>query len=173
MLEAGCAEAPSSSLSESIPLRPACDINVECVSCDPIGSAGYLMILPNSSSADETAGLNGIRILVVEDSWDVTAGLKMLLETWGVDTVCTAATADDARRLASECIPDVALVDINLRNGEQSYDLIDWLHERSVRIVVISGYPDVSLAKDKAIAILSKPVREELLLSSLRSVTQG
>lgn len=133
------------------------------------------MISSSSRGSFAAAGaeLNGVRILVVEDSWDVTVGLKMLLETWGADIVCTAATVDDARRRASECAPHVALVDINLRDGEQSYDLIDWLHEQSIRIVVISGYPDIFLAKDKAIAILSKPVREDLLLANLRSVRQG
>jgi len=62
------------------------------------------------------------------------------------------------------------LVDINLRNGELSYDLIDWLHARGIRIIVITGYPDVSLARDKAVAILPKPMREDALLASLRSV---
>jgi DNA-binding NtrC family response regulator len=100
-------------------------------------------------------------------------GLKMLLETWGADIAGPVATMDDARALASECTPDVALVDINLRNGEQSYGLIDWLHERGIRIVVISGYPDVSLAKEKATAILPKPVRHDLLLASLRSLRES
>src|SRR6185437_2763057 len=114
--------------------------------------------------------LAGVRVLIVEDSWDVGTGLKMLLETWGADIAGPVATMDDARSLASERRPDVALVDINLRNGEQSYGLIDWLHERGIRIVVISGYPDVSLAKAKASAILPKPVRHALLLASLRAL---
>jgi CheY-like chemotaxis protein len=112
--------------------------------------------------------LNGVRVLIVEDSWDVGMGLKMLLEAWGADVVGPVATTDDAMRLVSECAPDVALVDINLRNGEKSYGLIDWLHEQSTRIVVMSGYADVSLAKGKVAAILQKPMQEELLLASLR-----
>jgi len=96
----------------------------------------------------------------------------MLLESWGADLAGPVATTADARRVVSEHAPDVALVDINLRNGEQSYHLIDWLNEQGVRVVVISGYPDVSLAKAKAIAILTKPMREDLLLASLRSVRQ-
>jgi DNA-binding NtrC family response regulator len=122
--------------------------------------------------AAETAELSGVRVLIVEDSWDVGTGLTMLLESWGAEIVGPVATMADARRLVLESAPDAALVDINLRNGEQSYGLIDWLHERSIRIVVISGYPDVSHAKDKAAAILPKPIRAELLLASLRSVKQ-
>lgn len=120
--------------------------------------------------ATDPLALDGVRVLIVEDSWDVGTGLKMLLETWGADTVGPVATMNDARHLVSERPPDVALVDINLRNGELSYELIDWLHARGVRIIVISGYPDVSLAKNKAIAILPKPMREDVLLASLRSV---
>jgi DNA-binding NtrC family response regulator len=112
--------------------------------------------------------LNGVRVLIIEDSWDVGMGLKMLLEAWGADVVGPVATTDDAMRLVSERAPDVALVDINLRNGEKSYGLIDRLHEQGTRIVVMSGYADVSLAKGKAAAILQKPMQEELLLASLR-----
>lgn len=119
--------------------------------------------------AADPSEFDGIRILIVEDSWDVGTGLKMLLETWGADPIGPVATMNDARRLVSERAPDIALVDINLRNGELSYELIDWLHAQGVRIIVISGYPDVSLAKDKAVAILPKPMREDRLLASLRS----
>jgi FixJ family two-component response regulator len=132
------------------------------------------MALSNSRapSAAGTTELDGVCVLVVEDSWDVGTGLKMLLESWGADIVGPAATTADAQRLALQRTPAAALVDINLRNGEQSYELIDWLHERGIRIVVISGYPDVLLARDKAIAILPKPMREDLLLASLHAAIQ-
>jgi len=112
--------------------------------------------------------LKGLRILVVEDSWEVAMGLKAILEVWGADIVGPVATTDDAMRLVSECAPDAALVDINLRNGEKSYGLIDRLHEQGIRIVVMSGYADIAVAKGKVAAILPKPMREDLLLASLR-----
>jgi len=112
--------------------------------------------------------LGGVCVLIVEDSWEVGTGLKMLLEAWGAEIVGPVATAEDAMRLVSERPPDVALVDINLRNGEQSYELIDRLHTQGIRIIVISGYADVSPAKDKVVAVLQKPMRDEVLLASLR-----
>jgi CheY-like chemotaxis protein len=112
--------------------------------------------------------LKGLRVLVVEDSWDVATGLKMLLESWGADILGPVATTADALRLLSERTLDVALVDINLRNGEQSYGLINRLHDLGIRIVVISGYADVTLADGKVAAILQKPMREDLLLASIR-----
>ena len=98
----------------------------------PKTSARYLMT--SSLVCDPEASslvLSDLCILVVEDSWDVGTGLKLLLEAWGADVAGPAATTADARRMISERIPDVALVDINLRNGEHSYDLIDELHQRS------------------------------------------
>src|SRR5438093_165111 len=121
---------------------------------------------PHKASPSE---LNGLCVLVVEDSWDVGTGLKMLLESWGADIVGPAATTADALHLISEHTPDLALVDINLRNGEQSYGLINRLHDQGIRIVVISGYADVTPADGKVVAILQKPMREDLLLASIRA----
>ena len=115
-----------------------------------------------------SSDLDGLLVLVVEDSWQVGTGLKMLLEAWGAEVVGPVATTTDAVRVISERTPDVALVDINLRGGERSYELIDRLYDRGIRIVVISGYADVSPAQGKAAAILQKPMQDHLLLDSLR-----
>jgi len=71
-------------------------------------------------------------------------------------------------RLVSASTPHVALVDIRLRDGELSYKLIDWLQDRGIRIVVLTGYGDVPLQQGKAAVILQKPVRDEVLIASLR-----
>jgi CheY-like chemotaxis protein len=122
---------------------------------------------PGTGASD----LDGLRILLVEDSWHVGTALRSLLRVWGADVVGPAATTADAERLISERAPDVALIDINLRGGERAYDLIDRLHGRGIRVVVISGYSDVPLALAKAVAILPKPVDEAQLLASLRPMT--
>ena len=127
--------------------------------CDPPGTGSSV--------------LNGLWILIVEDSWDVGTGLKMLLESWGAEVAGPAATMADAARLVSERTPDVALVDIHLRDGEQSYCLINRLHDQGVRVVVISGYADVSPAVGKVAAILQKPLREDVLLTSIRPARAG
>jgi two-component system, response regulator PdtaR len=118
----------------------------------------------------EPATLKGARILVVEDSWEVSTGLKMLLEAWGAQVIGPVATAADAKRLVSESIPDLALVDINLRNGERSYGFIDEIHALSVPIVVITGCAYTAPATSKALTILQKPFSDRDLLAALRSV---
>ena len=67
----------------------------------------------------------------------------------------------------------MALVGINLRGGALAYDLIDQLHDQGIRIVVLTGYADVLLKQGKVAAVLQKPMRENLLLRSLRPVRQS
>jgi len=122
------------------------------------------MTSPTRSPSD----LNGLRVLVVEDSWEVSTGLKKLLEAWGASVIGPAPSTAEAMRLISQSTPDAAIVDINLRGGELAYDLIDRLQERGIRTVVLTGYCDVALEQVKAAAILQKPVQEELLIASLR-----
>jgi len=124
-------------------------------------------------SESEPAELSGARILIVEDSWEVSTGLKTLLEALGAEVVGPVATASDARRLVSESIPDIALVDINLRTGELSYDLIDEMHALDIPIVVITGFANTSPATDKVAAVLQKPFSEEELLAVLRAAKRS
>ena len=76
-------------------------------------------------------------------------------------------------RLISERLPDVAIVDLNLHDGEPAYDLINSLHEQGVHVIVMTGYSQVQLAPGKAAAILHKPFGDEQLLAALHRVTKG
>ena len=128
--------------------------------------------MPSSGSQEppetQPSDLSGLCVLVVDDSWHVGSGLKMLLKSWGADVIGPAATTADAERMASERRPDVAIVDINLRHGERSYGLIDWLYDQGIRVVVMTGYSDAGVPQGKAAVILQKPIREAVLLASLR-----
>ena len=122
----------------------------------------------DTSQTRSSSDLDGLRVLIVEDSWHVSSGLRRLLEGRGATVDGPVATTADAMRLVSESAPDAAIVDINLRDGELSYELIDWLQDRGIRIVVLTGYADVSLQAGKVAVILQKPARDEVLIASLR-----
>ncbi len=121
--------------------------------------------LPGTGSPDE---LKGLRILLVEDSWLVGKAMQDLLQLKGADVSGPAATSAEAERLLAEHTPDVAIVDFNLRDGERASDLIDHLHARGVRILVISGYTLLPVPAEKITAMLQKPVSDAHLLASLR-----
>jgi CheY-like chemotaxis protein len=122
---------------------------------------------PASAGAAE---LKGVSILLVEDSWHVGKAMKGLLRVLGADVVGPAATTADAERLVAECTPDIAIVDINLRHGETSSNLIDRLLEKHVSVIIVTGYAAVSVPPRNVEAILEKPVSKEQLLQKLRPV---
>jgi DNA-binding response OmpR family regulator len=113
--------------------------------------------------------LQGLRVLVVEDGWQVADALKLSLEQRGMVVSGPAATAREAQCLATECRPSLAIVDVNLQ-GEMAYELMDWLHDRGIQVVVISGYEDLPGSLGKFAAILHKPFTEMTLLTTLQRV---
>jgi len=124
--------------------------------------------MPSSNTHDP---LNGVHILLVEDSWPVGIAMKRLLQTLGASVAGPAATTVEAERLISEHVPDAALVDINLRGGELAYGLINRLYDRGVCVIVTTGYAVLPLVRLKAAAVLEKPVSEAHLVEALRPVT--
>ena len=125
-------------------------------------------------NGDETPGaespnLRGMRVLLVEDSWQLGMALKSLLRSFDAEVDGPVATTADAERLISEHVPDAAVIDINLRQGERSYGLIDRLIGLDVPVIVTSGYSDLPMVPAKA-HILEKPISEEKLIAILRSV---
>ena len=123
----------------------------------------------DETSGAESPNLRGMRVLLVEDSWQLGMALKSLLRSFDAEVDGPVATTADAERLISEHIPDAAVIDINLRQGERSYGLIDRLIGLDVPVIVTSGYSDLPMVPAKA-HILEKPISEERLIAILRSV---
>jgi DNA-binding response OmpR family regulator len=129
------------------------------------------MPLTKSGVAGNAAGseLRGMRVLLVEDSWQVADALKLLLEKAGMIVSGPVASTIEAQSLVTEHNPTLAIVDVNLK-GEMAYALMDWLHQRGVRVVVISGYADLPRSLGQYAAILHKPFTATALLATLRRI---
>jgi CheY-like chemotaxis protein len=125
---------------------------------------------PHDPPRPASSELQGLGILLVEDSWHVGKAIKFLLRILGADVAGPAATTAEADRLVAERTPDVAIVDINLRDGERANNLIDRLQEQRIPVIVVTGYAEVSLPPGKVEAILQKPVDKEALLAILRPI---
>jgi len=123
---------------------------------------------PNEGVETESLDLAGVRVLVVEDSWQLGVAMRSLLQAYGAEVSGPVATAADAERMCDECAPDVALVDFNLRGGELANTLIDHLHSRGIHVIVTSGYAAPPVSLEKVATILQKPIGEARLIESMR-----
>ena len=118
------------------------------------------------------ANLEGVCVLAVEDSWHVSKALKSALEFMGMTVLGPASSTAEARRLICGHVPEVAVVDFNLKR-ETAGDLIDELHAMNVPIIIISGYAAVPVPPEKTVAILQKPFDSTELLDALQDAVQS
>jgi len=113
--------------------------------------------------------LKGVRVLIVEDAWQVAKALKSALEQIGMHVVGPTATTAQARGLAYAQTPELAIVDVNLKQ-ETSCGLIDELHAQGMRIIVISGYAAPPVSKESVAAFLQKPFSGSELIMTMNRV---
>lgn len=116
------------------------------------------------------------KVLVVEDEALIAMETLGHLEEWGYRIAGTAGTARDALSIAQAEGMDLALVDVNLRHGDDGIAVARMLKERfSAGIVFVTGFSDESTRREMAtvepIACLYKPyqprsLREVLALAS-------
>ncbi len=120
---------------------------------------------PGTGSSDDLTGLN---ILLVEVSRDVGEAVKKHLELLGAMVAGPATTTAEAEGLLTEHLPDVALVDFHLREGERSDGLIARLHAQGVPVIMLSGsFEFPPLPSVEGATFLEKPVSEAKLLAHL------
>jgi DNA-binding response OmpR family regulator len=122
------------------------------------------------AGSSTTSSLRGMRVLLVEDSWQVADALKLLLEKTGMIVCGPVASEQEAQGLVAEHNPKLAIVDVNLK-GEMAFALMDWLHRRGIRVLVISGYADLPRSLGRFAAILHKPFTATALLTTLRRIS--
>lgn len=115
--------------------------------------------------------LEGLSVLVVDDESAVRDGMKVLLEVLGCH-VQIAGSTSAAISLATSHKPDLALVDLRLRDHDSGINTIDRLHHLypGLPAIIISGdtAPDrLQQAKKAGIPVLSKPVLFEPLKDAI------
>jgi DNA-binding NtrC family response regulator len=126
------------------------------------------MYMASGSERPSVSLLNGLPVLIVEDAWHVAEALKSTLGQMGMHVIGPTATTEEARRLTSAQSPQLAVVDVNLKQ-ETSCGLIDELYRQGVQVIVISGYAAPAVAGDRVAAFLQKPFSgTELITTILR-----
>ncbi len=115
-------------------------------------------------------GLEGMRVLCVDNDADILAGMANLLGRWGI-VVLQATTVDEAlERMAGE--PDVLLVDYHLHDRLDGLDALDALREHGPRVpgalVTADGSDALRReARARGYRVLTKPVKPASLRAFL------
>ena len=116
------------------------------------------------------------RILVVDDEESICWTLREFLGEEG-HRVETAASAEEALRIAAELRPDAVVLDVRLRQ-DSGLDLLDELRKRKATLptIVMTGYADVPTSvrafKGGAIDFLRKPVPPKTLVERIREAIE-
>ena len=108
------------------------------------------------------------RILIVEDEFIVALNLRQIMSNMGFDVIGIAPDAATADRLA-QAKPDIALVDLNLRDGPTGPQIGAKLSEEYGTSVLFLTANAAQLGDgiQGTIGVLSKPVDEESIESVL------
>jgi CheY-like chemotaxis protein len=127
--------------------------------------------LPTSRRVNKSWGhksskkpLIGQRILLAEDEALIALEMRHVLEDLGCDVVGPLASVDKILEEAHRGNLDGALLDINLR-GRQIFEVLPKLQKLGLRLIITSGYDDVTLfpATFRAVPRIAKPFAESEL----------
>ncbi len=119
------------------------------------------------------------KILIVDDHPAVREGLAVRISSQPDLKVCgQAADAAEAMNLVAAARPDVVVVDIHLKTGN-GLDLIERIkaHDKSIRILVWSMYPDALYARRAlhagALGYINKENTTGRIVEAIRRVRDG
>ncbi|MBV1798570.1 response regulator [Siccirubricoccus sp. G192] len=110
-----------------------------------------------------------MRILIVEDEALIAMLLTESLESAGHQVMGPAATATEALALCEAARPDLALLDINLRDGSSGLDVARALLPRwgVLAIFTSAQIMEACQARDIALGYIRKHYQPETVLSSI------
>ena len=119
------------------------------------------------------------KVLIVDDHPAVRDGLAVRIASQPDLEVCgQAADTAEAMRLVQAVRPDVVVVDIQLKSGN-GLDLIERIkaHDKSIRILVCSMYPDILYAQRAlhagALGYINKEHTTGHIVEAIRRVRDG
>ncbi|ALM50460.1 Fis family transcriptional regulator [Flavobacterium psychrophilum] len=112
-----------------------------------------------------------LKILIVEDQFIEANNLEIMLEEAGYIVCGTAKSVQEAMNMIDRKIPDLALVDIQLKGELSGIDLAVTLKERNIPFIYVSANSDHdTLMQAKATqpyGFIVKPFRERDLMVTL------
>lgn len=105
------------------------------------------------------------RILIVEDEMMVAMDMEAIIEELGFEPVGIAADSAEALALA-DSQPDVALVDLHLRDGLTGPEVGRELADRGIQVVFVTANPRiVANGIPGALGVVEKPCNDGTIAS--------
>jgi two-component system, response regulator PdtaR len=109
------------------------------------------------------AVLSSSKILIVEDEMLVALAMRLALDALGYQTVGIAPDLSTAVKLTDER-PDLALVDLNLRDGLTGPQIGELLSRQRVAVLFVTANPRLlGDGIDGTIGVLTKPTDKDAL----------
>ncbi len=160
--------------AEAAPEAPPAEVPVEAPAEAPVEAQAEE---PAAPKAEESDGLEGHKVLVVDDEPDICTFLSAVLEDNGA-TVIQAMSGDEGLEMARAERPDLITLDISMP-GKDGGEVFEALRRDpdlgSTPICIITGKPELRrLIYDREVrkpeGYLDKPVSEEVLLTNVRKI---
>jgi CheY-like chemotaxis protein/DNA-directed RNA polymerase specialized sigma24 family protein len=110
------------------------------------------------------------RVLIIEDEPIIALDLENLVTELGHEVVATAATREDAVRLAHLKKPGLVLADINLGEGGSGIDAVnDILSGFDIPVIFITAYPEKLLTGERPepTYLIAKPFLPETVQATV------
>jgi CheY-like chemotaxis protein len=108
--------------------------------------ARELLQVARAELTEQTA----IAVLVIEDEPMIAVDIAGIVAEMGHSVVGTAATRDEAVKMAAARHPDIILADIKLGDGSSGIDAVDQILELSdVPVVFVTAYPERLLTGER------------------------
>jgi DNA-binding NarL/FixJ family response regulator len=119
-----------------------------------------------------------LKILIVEDEAIVATGLEMLLEDAGFTVSGWAVDAAEALQLAEDQRPDLALVDLQLKGGDDGVQVAEQLTRRwGMEIIFLTAQSDprtkARAQQTRHRGYMGKPYAPDELIRLIRSTAPG
>ena len=127
------------------------------------------------SMSGQTAGgkslLQGRKVLIVEDQYLIADDMRRAISGLGGAIIGPCATLRAALDIVELSMPDLAILDINLR-GEEVFELAEELTRREIPFIFATGYEDWTIPerfRDRP--RLEKPVRPRALREAVERLS--
>lgn len=110
----------------------------------------------------------GARLIVIEDSFPVAAGLELLLQSAGCEVVGKAGHVAEALDIVTAVPFDVALLDIDL-HGQHVAPVAEEIRRLGKPLIFLSGYGEADMLPPplRSYPRLEKPVDPDQLFAAI------